>query len=54
MGIVWFWVGSRTQYDRLVASVPIRWATWKSRTKGIARWARLTSSGGRVCYGHSC
>ena len=49
MGIVWFWVGSHTQYDRLVASVPIRWATWKSRTKGIARWAWLTSSGGRVC-----
>ena len=49
MGIVWVWVGSHTQYDRLVASVPIRWATWKSRTKGIARWAWLTSSGGRVC-----
>ena len=44
MGIVWFWVGSHTQYARLVASGPIRWTKWKSRTKGIARWAWLTSS----------
>ncbi len=42
-------------YDRLVASVPIRWVTWKSRTKGIARWAWLTKLGWPgVCYGPPC
>ena len=55
MGIVWFWVGSHTQYDRLVASVPNPVGNMEipdegNRSVGMAHQRGWPG----VCYGPSC